>query len=526
MKRLMWFVAGALVLPLSAAAQGAPPSPSTPAVPPAAPRAVAPAVPAVPPAPALPAEVPVPHPHPEPFELPVPVPHFELMELKDHLQQLQHDLRFDVDEHLIAQQARLSADHAMNEARVQLENLKNFRFDFDPWALQQGKGPVVVAGFARPGDEAGLYNNGLNALQQRQYERAITMFDRFIAQKGSRTDGALYWKAFAQARLARPEEALATLADLRRDYPQSRYVNDAKVLDADVRKLSGQRLDPQTLDANDEMKLLAINGIANTDPARAIPLLEGVLNANNTLANKKRALYVLALSNDPKAHQILLKYAKGAGNPELQLEAIRYLASRRDQQTTDGELKEIYESTQDANIRRTIIDSYRNAGDKGKLIAIAKDKAETAELRRTAIGGLSNLAAPPELWALYQQESDPQLRIQMISVFGAMGAIDQLTQVAKTEKDANVRGRAFRTIGGLRNEKAGQLLVDLYAGEQDKEVRKSIISALQGQNNAAGLVAIARKETDLDLKRDIFRRLSDMAPKDKIAADYLMEMLK
>ena len=53
-----------------------------------------------------------------------------------------------------------------------------------------------------------------------------------------------------------------------------------------------------------------------------------------------------------------------------------------------------------------------------------------------------------------------------------------------------------------------------------------MISALASQNNAEGLVAVAKKETSLDLKRDIVAKLSEMAPKSKAAADYLMEIIK
>ena len=42
----------------------------------------------------------------------------------------------------------------------------------------------------------------------------------------------------------------------------------------------------------------------------------------------------------------------------------------------------------------------------------------------------------------------------------------------------------------------------------------------------ADVDAAARKETDMELKRDLVRRISDMAPKNKVAADYLMEVLK
>jgi hypothetical protein len=39
-------------------------------------------------------------------------------------------------------------------------------------------------------------------------------------------------------------------------------------------------------------------------------------------------------------------------------------------------------------------------------------------------------------------------------------------------------------------------------------------------------VAIARKETNGDMKLEIFRKIADLAPKNKAAMDYLMEQIK
>jgi hypothetical protein len=66
----------------------------------------------------------------------------------------------------------------------------------------------------------------------------------------------------------------------------------------------------------------------------------------------------------------------------------------------------------------------------------------------------------------------------------------------------------------------------MYGTEQDVETRRAVIAALSAQNNAEALVAIARKEQSLELKRDIVKRLSDLAPKSKVAADFLMEIIK
>ncbi len=116
--------------------------------------------------------------------------------------------------------------------------------------------------------------------------------------------------------------------------------------------------------------------------------------------------------------------------------------------------------------------------------------------------------------------------MQMVSLFGSMDAADHLNRIVTTEKDPEIRRRAVRSLGNRKVEKSGQMLVNMYAGEQDLETRRTIINALSSQNNAEGLVAIARKETTLELKKEIVRRLSDMAPKSKVAADYLMEIIK
>jgi len=116
--------------------------------------------------------------------------------------------------------------------------------------------------------------------------------------------------------------------------------------------------------------------------------------------------------------------------------------------------------------------------------------------------------------------------MQILGNLGSMGAIDQLTQVAKSEKDPALKNRAIRSLGNMKSEKSGALLVELYGSNTDKETRKSVASALENQNNADGLVAIARKETDKDAKMDIVRHLVNMAGHSKAAADYLIDLIK
>jgi HEAT repeat protein len=116
--------------------------------------------------------------------------------------------------------------------------------------------------------------------------------------------------------------------------------------------------------------------------------------------------------------------------------------------------------------------------------------------------------------------------MQMVAAFASMNAVKELTEIVKTEQDAAVRQRAIRGLGGQAGSETGRLLVDLYGAETNDDVRRAVIGALAAQDNAEALVAIARKESSIRLKTEIVGKLSEMAARSKVAADYLMEIIK
>ena len=496
MKRLV-LIAAILGLPMAAAAQTPPPPPTPAPLPPVAPAPVAAPVPPLPP----------PSRAPMPVMAPVYVDQLAIQEAMIAAREAQKELQ-KIDVEHIKEQAKMAAEEAKRFSEWHLDDMK--------FSLQDR-----MFTFSQEGDSN--FSSGQSHLSQRQYEQAIMRFDRSIAQKSPRADAALYYKAYAQFKLGKTDEAVATVAQLRKEYPQSRYLNDAKVLEADAKRLT-----PQQIQDDDDILMLAIMAQQQAEAERAIPLLEGVLTKNNSLNVKKRALYVLAAKSDtPRARQILLSYAKGAGNPELQLEAIRYIAQNRDRQTTSADLQQIYLATSDTNVKMAIISAYRQSGNAPALVSIANSPNTPVEIRRSAISGIAGIGVPQDLWTLYQKEENKELRLHMISAFGSMQALDQLNQVLKTEKDPEVRRRAVRSLGSLKSEQTGKILVDMYGTEQDVETRKAVISALSSQNNAEQLIAIARKERDMNLRTEIVRKLADLANRgSKPAIDFMAEIIK
>jgi HEAT repeat protein len=103
------------------------------------------------------------------------------------------------------------------------------------------------------------------------------------------------------------------------------------------------------------------------------------------------------------------------------------------------------------------------------------------------------------------------------------GNVSRMSELARTEQNPELRREAIRSLGMMGDKAAGDTLVQLYAAEKDANAKKTVIQSLFVQGNAAALVALARKESDPALKRDIVEKLSHMDS--KVATDYMLELL-
>jgi HEAT repeat protein len=296
-------------------------------------------------------------------------------------------------------------------------------------------------------------------------------------------------------------------------------VNDAKALEVEVRQAGGQPVPPES-ESNEDLKLQAINSLMNTDPERAIPLLEKILQGTASPKLKERALFVLTQSGSPRAREVVARFARGAANPDLQLNAIRQLGlfgGKESRQT----LADIYVSSNDATVKRQILKAFMLAGDRERLVAAAKQE-KNPELRAEAVHQLGLTGGTQQLAELYQTESTTEGKKAIIHALFLAGAADRIGQLARTEKDTAARLEAIHRLG-LMGKKTGADLTAMYAGSSDKPVKKAVLHALFLQANAPALIDIARKESDPELKKEAVHRLSLINSKE--ASEFMMEIL-
>lgn len=366
-----------------------------------------------------------------------------------------------------------------------------------------------------------LYDDGREALDHDHYEQATAKFQELANLNGSQTDAALYWKAYADNRLGRRAAALATIADLKRRFPQSRWQKDASALEIEVQQSNGQPAHPE-MQSDDELKMLAIQGLMNSDPDRALPLLEKVLNGTSTPKEKSKALFVISQSGSPQSREILGRIARGQSNPDLQRKAVEYLGIFGGAEARKT-LADVYASTSDVSVKRAILRSYMIGGDREHLFAAAKGEKDES-LRREAIRQLGLVHGINELEQLYQTETSTDVRREILQAFFLAGDSSKLLQSAQSEKDPDLRRAAIRNLGLVHSDDSGKALQSIYAKETDRGVREEVLNAFFLQNNASALVAIARTEKDPELKRTAVQKLSLMHSKE--GTDYLMELLQ
>ncbi len=361
------------------------------------------------------------------------------------------------------------------------------------------------------------YERGQSDLDASRWEKAVDDFGEVVSRGGGHADGALYWKAYALNKLGRRDEALAAIADLRKSYASSRWLDDARALEIEIRQEAGKPVAPESAD-DEEMKLMALNGLMNSDPDRALPLLEKLLHSSQSPKIKERAMFVLTQNDSPKAREVVVQMAKGASNPDLQMKAVHYLGVMGDKQ----DLGDVYAATNDIEVKRAVLHGLMVGGAKEQLFAAAKNE-KNPDLRREAIRWLGTMGADQELWQLYQNEPVTEVKEQIVHALFVGGKTDRLLDVAKTAKEAKLREEAIHWLGASGSHQAGDALAAMYPSESDPEVKGQIIHALFIQNNGKALVEIARKESNTEVKKQIVHWLSVMHSKE--GTDYLMELL-
>jgi hypothetical protein len=173
-------------------------------------------------------------------------------------------------------------------------------------------------------------------------------------------------------------------------------------------------------------------------------------------------------------------------------------------------------SALDTEARRANRPTPTSEDDEIKLLALQgiARSGDAVPVVEGVIKGVNSLNVKKRALSVLAQVTDPRARAL-------------LTSCAKGACNTDLQIEAVRLLGSRREPPAPAAdFVEIYGKSRDAAVKSSALSALAAQGHADALVTLARGETALEPRREIIRRLSDMAPNSKAAADFLMGVLK
>ena len=226
-------------------------------------------------------------------------------------------------------------------------------------------------------------------------------------------------------------------------------------------------------DPDKETREQAVFWLGQVRSDRAVPLLEDLLKNSSDKELKDKAIFALSQQSAPRAGQVLRDFAeRETEDEELREQAIFWLGQKRSEENASY-LKGLYTRVKKDALKDKIIFSLsqqRSFGNGDWIMQIALDPKESIEMRKQALFWAGQTGAATESFAsLYDKMTDAEIKEQLIFVLSQRGrdakALDKLMDIAKTDKDKEMRTKAIFWLGQSRDPRAAKFLEDLITKE-------------------------------------------------------------
>jgi HEAT repeat protein len=384
--------------------------------------------------------------------------------------------------------------------------------------------------FAQGGDSPSMqvFRQGRDLIEKEDWAAAAAKFAGYVAQypKSKETDAALYWLAYSLKQQGKFQDAQRTLERLAKEFPRSTWVDDARAMEVEIAPQTGRRVDPDGL-ADDELKMVALQSLFQSDPARAAVYVKDILKPGSKASSELKETAVSLLGNygGPEATAMLLDIARTQPDPDLRAVAIHRLGQTNDEAVAD-ELMKIYASEQDRDVKSQVLHAFSQmSGPRAyaRLLEVARNGGDS-ELRQTAIhwlGERNESQALDDLMRIMSAERDDEVRGSILHVFSQMNdprAQSKLSEVARGgEYSVELRSQAIHWIGQRSGDAVVDELMSIYRADRDEEIRGAVLHALSQQSSPrarATLFEIARGGDDPEMRSQAIHALtqSDDAP--------------
>jgi HEAT repeat protein len=222
-------------------------------------------------------------------------------------------------------------------------------------------------------------------------------------------------------------------------------------------------------DPDSEVRQQAVFWLSQVPDERAVDMLEDILRNSNDDELKDKALFALSQHRSGRGSAILREFAVRPGaSEELRGKAIFWLGQRASQENNDF-LRTLYSKLNSDELKDKVLFSLsqrRGMGNEQWLMNIAVNDRESIELRKKALfwAGQSGVGLDAII-PLYSKLNDEEMKEQVIFVLSQRGkspaAVDKLMDIARNDKNPELRKKAIFWLGQSRDPRVQQFLIDM-----------------------------------------------------------------
>jgi hypothetical protein len=355
-------------------------------------------------------------------------------------------------------------------------------------------------------NESARYQAAQTALNEHRWQDAADILKTFAPNAPLR-DSALYWQAFALARLGRGEESAAAIDELRRSYPTTLWAHDAKALEAG--------LPPEVPVYQEYTQIDDLRLLARRDPKAAVERATEIIEQPNTQKFKDQTILAIEAAGLEAVRPLFERVGRGQLNPSLAGRA-QFFFAREDPDL----LVEIYRSSKVIGIKSYVDAALANYQRRKQLAQIAREEPD-AQRREVVLRRLISSGGDADAAEILRTEASAQLKQRIGAVLADEAKKFAASLAALRDASSNPAARSKAALGvALRGDQSvTDLLASVYRSDRDPGVREAAITALGLRQAYSTLEALGREETDLALKRKLVETLMR-------SDDYVRQMWK
>jgi len=292
-----------------------------------------------------------------------------------------------------------------------------------------------------------------------------------------------------------------------------------------------------------EIRAIALNALAEMDPAQVDPLLRDVVLDDNPCNRQLREMAMMILGRrvddgDSGAMDILIQLATQSADTLSQAREMAFfmLAESQSERAFDALRSMAAAGELTAELEQAYIWSMVRSGrpEAADLLTTRLRSGETSpEARQALVFALAEMGDTGRLFSLYDELDDPGLRVAVVWTAARNGGAATrdwlLARVMDGQEDIEVRTAAlFRAADeGLSPAR----ILEVYSSADDIELRRQALMALlhagpseAGDAEVDALIQITRSEEDPELRQAALASLSQIESP-RVAA-FLAELLR